>query len=174
MARLIVVSNADNATESILLNGQSTGSATGGVGGNVDTVLSLTLGQPGSFGTFVPAVARTYETATSASVISTAGNATLSVSDPSAAATGKPGQRHVRAVAAAAGQRDQRRQPRRPRSRPLSTTAGTPTNLLTYNGPTAGADNVTIGFRQAIAANEVLRSGNYSKTLTFTLSTTQP
>ena len=57
---------------------------------------------------------------------------------------------------------------------PLSSTAGTPTNLLTYNGPTAGADNVTIGFRQAITANEVLRSGNYSKTLTFTLSTTQP
>ena len=49
-----------------------------------------------------------------------------------------------------------------------------PVNLLTYTGPTAGADDVTMTFRQAIAANEVLRSGSYSKTLTFTLSTTQP
>ncbi len=136
-------------------------------------MLSLTLGQPGSFGTFVPAVARTYDTATSASVISTAGNATLSVSDPSAAATGKlvngtfalsqPLQVNATNAANTTSA-----------FAPLSTTAGTPTNLLTYNGPTAGADNVTIGFRQAIVANEVLRSGNYSKTLTFTLSTTQP
>ena len=44
VARLIVVSNADNATESILLNGQSTADATGGVSGNVPTTLSLTLG----------------------------------------------------------------------------------------------------------------------------------
>jgi hypothetical protein len=47
-------------------------------------------------------------------------------------------------------------------------------NLLTYNGPTAGADPVTLGFRQAIGATDTLRAGTYSKTLTFTLSTTQP
>ena len=29
-------------------------------------------------------------------------------------------------------------------------------------------------FRQSIGANEALRTGNYSKTLTFTLSTTTP
>ena len=29
-------------------------------------------------------------------------------------------------------------------------------------------------FKQSIAANEALRTGTYSKTLTFTLSTTQP
>ena len=46
-------------------------------------------------------------------------------------------------------------------------------NLLTYTGPTA-AQTVTIGFRQAIGATDVLRTGNYSKTLTFTLSTTTP
>ena len=121
----------------------------------------------------MPAVARTYDAATSASVVSTAGNATLSVSDASAAATGKlvngtfalsqPLQVNATNAANTTSA-----------FAPLSTTAGTPTNLLTYNGPTAGADNVTIGFRQAIVANEVLRSGNYSKTLTFTLSTTQP
>ena len=33
---------------------------------------------------------------------------------------------------------------------PLSSTAGTPVDLLTYTSPTAGADNVTLHFRQAI------------------------
>ena len=35
-------------------------------------------------------------------------------------------------------------------------------------------DAVTIGLRQHIAANQALRTGAYSKTLTFTLSTTTP
>ena len=46
-------------------------------------------------------------------------------------------------------------------------------NLLTYTGPTT-TDPVTLGFRQAIGATDVLRAGTYSKTLTFTLSTTTP
>jgi hypothetical protein len=33
---------------------------------------------------------------------------------------------------------------------------------------------VTITYSQAIGANEALRTGSYSKTLTFTLSTTTP
>jgi len=33
---------------------------------------------------------------------------------------------------------------------------------------------VTISFEQDIAANEPLRTGAYTKTLTFTLSTTTP
>jgi len=45
--------------------------------------------------------------------------------------------------------------------------------LLTYAGPVAN-DTVTLGFRQTIAADEPLRTGTYSKTLTFTLSTTTP
>ena len=35
-------------------------------------------------------------------------------------------------------------------------------------------DAVTIDFRQTIGANEVLRSGAYGKTLTFTLTTANP
>ena len=35
-------------------------------------------------------------------------------------------------------------------------------------------DAVTITFRQPIGANDPLRTGTYSKTLTFTLSTTTP
>ena len=33
---------------------------------------------------------------------------------------------------------------------------------------------VAVAFKQAIAASEPLRTGNYAKTLTFTLSTTAP
>jgi len=39
---------------------------------------------------------------------------------------------------------------------------------------TATADAVTVGFRRAIGATDVLRAGTYSKTLTFALSTTTP
>jgi hypothetical protein len=35
-------------------------------------------------------------------------------------------------------------------------------------------DAFTIGFRQEIGANDPLRTGTYAKTLTFTLSTTEP
>ena len=48
-----------------------------------------------------------------------------------------------------------------------------PTSLLTYSGP-ASNDAVAITFSQAVGANEALRTGSYSKTLTFTLSTTTP
>jgi hypothetical protein len=33
---------------------------------------------------------------------------------------------------------------------------------------------VTVNFKQSIGANDALRTGTYSKTLTFTLSTTTP
>ena len=42
-----------------------------------------------------------------------------------------------------------------------------------WAGPVSG-DPVTITLRQHIGANQPLRTGNYSKTLTFTLSTTNP
>jgi hypothetical protein len=38
----------------------------------------------------------------------------------------------------------------------------------------ASNDSVAIGFSQHIGANDALRTGTYSQTLTFTLSTTQP
>ena len=61
----------------------------GGVGGTVPATLSLTLGTPATFGAFTPGVAREYDASTTANVISTAGNATLSVSDPDTVATGR-------------------------------------------------------------------------------------
>jgi hypothetical protein len=53
---------------------------------------------------------------------------------------------------------------------PLS---GTPLTLLTYSAPIAN-DPVTIALKQPVTALEPLRTGSYSKTLTFTLSTTTP
>ena len=35
-------------------------------------------------------------------------------------------------------------------------------------------DPVAIGFKQAIGADDALRTGSYARTLTFTLSTTNP
>jgi hypothetical protein len=51
--------------------------------------------------------------------------------------------------------------------------SASPLNLLTWNAPVSN-DAVSLDFRQHIGANDALRTGNYSKTLTFTLSTTTP
>ena len=53
------------------------------------------------------------------------------------------------------------------------TVGSAPANLLTYSAPVSN-DNVTIGLRQHIDSADALRTGTYSKTLTFTLSTTTP
>ncbi len=55
--------------------------------------------------------------------------------------------------------------------------SGSPTPLLSSPSPwSSPASNagVTVGFKQPIKANDALRTGQYSKTLTFTLSTTTP
>jgi hypothetical protein len=51
--------------------------------------------------------------------------------------------------------------------------SASPLALLTYAGPVSN-DVVTIGFKQSIARTDALRTGSYGKTLTFTLSTTNP
>ncbi len=173
VARIQFTSDSDNAMDSVLLAAKSTGSALGTVGGDVATSLSLTIpATGGSFGSFVPAVARTYETALAATVTSTAGDAALSVSDPSTTAPGHlvngafalPSVLNMRAINSTNTTQAYA---------PIAETTGTETNLLTYTGPTT-SDSVTLGFRQAIGATDVLRAGSYSKTLTFTLSTTTP
>jgi hypothetical protein len=140
-----------------------------GVTGTVPATLSLALGAPASFGAFTPGVARAYLASTTASVITTGGDASLSVADNDPAAPGHlvngtyvlPQAVAAKASSAAATGGD------------YAAVSGTPTTLLTYPGP-ASNDPVTIGFRQAIGANDPLRTGAYSKTLTFTLSTTTP
>jgi hypothetical protein len=135
----------------------------GGVGGAVPATLSLAMGAPASFGAFTPGMAKDYTASTTATVISTAGDATLSVSDPSSAATGRlvNGAFSLpQALQAGAGEGPY-------------TAVGAPTPLLTYTAPVSN-DVAAIGFKQAIGASDALRTGAYSKALTFTLSTTTP
>jgi autotransporter-associated beta strand protein len=137
----------------------------GTVGGNVPATLALTLGAPASFGPFTPGVGKDYTASTIATVLSTAGDATLSVADPATTNTGKL----VNGAFAL----------------PQVLQAGTgsafapvggsssPTTLKTWSAPTSN-EAMTINFKQTIGANDALRTGTYAKTLTFTLSTTTP
>jgi hypothetical protein len=135
----------------------------------VPATLSLSLGTPASFGTFVPATARTYTAATAANVVSSAGDAALSIADPGATAPGHlvngpfslPAALKVAATSPAGTSAGQ------------GTVSGAPLNLLTYSGPISH-DPVAITFSQDIGQTDALRAGNYSKTLTFTLSTINP
>jgi beta-glucosidase len=138
------------------------------VGGTVPATLSLSLGAPAAFEPFTPGVGKDYTASTTATVTSTAGDGTLSVSDPSSVATGhlvngsfslpQPLQANATSPAGNGG---------------AFAPVGSSTTLLTYGGPVSN-DPVAIGFKQSIGANDALRTGAYSKTLTFTLSTTNP
>jgi hypothetical protein len=137
----------------------------GNVGGSVGATLSLTMGAPASFGAFTPGLGKDYAAQTTASVISTAGDAALSVADPSSNATG-----HLvngafslpQVLMVNAGG-------------PFAAVGGSaaPTLLKSWTAPTSN-ESVTINLKQTIGANDALRTGAYSKTLTFTLSTTTP
>jgi hypothetical protein len=137
-------SAAQLATASELVQVPAT--AQGTVGGTVPATLALTLGAPASFGPFTPGVERTYTAQTTADVVSTAGDATLSVSDPGHLTNGA---------------------------------FTLPQPLQVDIAPSSWAQPVshatsTITFTQPIGADDALRTGTYSRTLTFTLSTTSP
>ena len=89
-------------------------------------------------------------------MISSAGDAALSVSDPSPMAPGRlvNGPFPLNSPLLVGGN-------------PL------PTVLETWAAPVSN-DTVQIGFSQTIGVNEPLRTGTYSKTLSFTLATTSP
>jgi hypothetical protein len=143
----------------------------GEAGGSVPATLSLTLGTPASFGTFTPGIGDDYDASTTATMVSTAGTATLSIADPSSTNTGHlvndafalPNP--VQAAATSPGGTGSA-------LAPVGGSAN-PTSLLTYSGPVSN-DQATVSFRQRIDVNDPLRTGSYSKTLTFTLSTTAP
>ena len=143
----------------------------GGVGGTVPPTLSLALGTPAAFGAFTPGVAQTYSASTTANVISTAGDAALSVADPSSNATGH--------LVNGSFSLPQPLQVRAPNAEHTNTAFGgvgssaSPRQLLGYTSPISN-DPVAVQFRQAIGGTDPLRTGTYSKTLTFTLSTTSP
>ncbi|HWK29710.1 MAG TPA: hypothetical protein VNS09_24300 [Solirubrobacter sp.] len=141
----------------------------GSVGGDVGATLSLTLGAPATFGVFTPGVSRTYLASTTANVISTAGDAALSVTDPSTTA---PGRLVNGTFALRLGLQAQATSPLGA-SAGFGSISGSPLSLLTYDGPVAN-DAVALQFRQSIGDTDPLRTGAYSKTLTFTLATTNP
>jgi len=116
------------------------------VGGTVPATLSLSLGPAASFGAFTPGVDKEYTAQTTANVISTAGSAALSVSDPGHLMNGAFSLPEALRVEIA----------------PAS-----------WSAPVSNATSA-ITFRQHIGSTDALRTGSYSKTLTFTLSTTEP
>ncbi len=130
--------------------GEGITSVPGTVSGSVPATLALTLGAPASFGAFTPGVAREYTASTTATVTSTAGDATLTVADNGT----KPGYLVNGAFSL---------------PQPLQGLGV----VKTWNAPTSG-EAVPVTFKQAIGANDALRTGSYAKTLTFTLSTTTP
>jgi hypothetical protein len=115
-------------------------------GGSVPATLAVTLGGPVQLGPLEPGVAKTYTAATTATVTSTAGDATLTASP-----TGR--------LANAAH------------------TLAQPLQLIgvphSWDGPVSH-DAVPVGFAQPIGATEPLRTGAYTTTVVFSLSTTAP
>ena len=96
----------------LLLNGVSAVSVEQPVGATVPATLSLSLGTPNAnLGAFIPGVAGMYSSTIPANVISTAGDAALSVDRPEHDRDRSPGQRRVLDAGSAAGPRDQRGQP---------------------------------------------------------------
>jgi hypothetical protein len=140
------------------------------VGGTVPATLALSLGAPASFGAFAPGVGADYTAATTADVTSTAGDALLSVSDPD---TAHPGHLVNGTFALAQPLQAHASSPAGGSTGPLAPLGATPLGLLTYAGPVSH-DPVAIDFKQSIARTDPLRTGSYSRTLTFTLSTTSP
>ena len=116
------------------------------VGGSVPATLSLSLGAPASFGAFTPGVTKEYTATSDATVTSSAGDATLSFSEPGHLTNG--------AFSLAEPLRVE-----------LAKSA--------WTGPTSN-EKVGVTFKQLVKQTDPLRTGSYSRTLTFTLSTTNP
>ena len=174
VARLNFTSGADTATENVLLVGKSTGDAIVNVGGNVQSVMQLAIpNTSGTFGTFVPGVGTNYNTALPATVTTTTGDAALSVTDTSSTAPGHLVNGAFSLASALQARAVGLGDSPLPAFAPLSETAGAPLLLRNWSGPVTSAP-LTLDLRQAVGATEALRAGTYSKSLTFTLSTTTP
>jgi len=118
----------------------------GQVAGTVPATLALSLAGSVAFEPFTAGVEKEYTASTTATVTSTAADATLSVSEPGHLANG-----------------------------PFSLPEPLRIELSksTWNGPVSN-DDVTVTAKQLIKRTDALRTGTYAKTVTFTLSTTQP
>jgi predicted acyl esterase len=155
--------------ESALATATDTSEAGTTPGGTVAATLGLTLGTAPAFGAFTPGIAKDYSANMTATVVSTAGDAALSVADASATAPGHlvngtfslP--QALQATASSAGGT----------AAAGGAVSGSPLTLENWAMPVSN-DASTVVLKQSIGANDALRTGSYSKTLTFTLSTTTP
>ena len=138
--------------------------ADGTVTGTVPATLSLAVNPSTTFGAFTPGVTRTYLTSLGTTVTSTAGDAALTVVDPSANAPG-----HLVNGTFALPQPLQARVG----SAAFGNVGSAPLSLRSWSGPTSN-ESVAVGLSQLVNNTDPLRTGTYSKTLTFTLSTTSP
>jgi X-Pro dipeptidyl-peptidase len=116
------------------------------VGGSVPATLALTLGAAARFEPFTAGVEKDYEAGTTATVLSTAGNAALTVSQPGHLTNG---------------------------AFTLAEPLRVAFSKSTWDAPVSN-ETVNVTFKQLIKRTDPLRTGTYSKTLTFTLSTTAP
>ncbi|MDA0140149.1 alpha/beta hydrolase domain-containing protein [Solirubrobacter deserti] len=116
------------------------------VAGVTAGTLSLELAGAASFPPFIPGVTQDYTTSTQATVTSAAADTTLSVSEPGHLTNG---------------------------AFTLPEPLRVAFSKSSWTGPVP-SEKVDITFKQLIKDKDPLRTGTYSKTLTFTLSTTNP
>jgi hypothetical protein len=132
-------------------------------------VLTVEMGSPPRFTPFLLGVAREYAATSTAKLTSTASTSSFSVVDES---PDEPGHLVngafaipsplVMQAASTAGT-----------AAPAGSVSNAPLTLLNYAAPVTG-DTATLTYTQHIGSSDVLRTGNYSKTLTFTLSALTP
>jgi X-Pro dipeptidyl-peptidase len=136
--------------------------------GTVPATLSLSLGPAAQFSSFIPGITKTYEASTEATVTSTAGDALLSVSDPSSTGTG-----HLVNGSFVLPEPLQARARNAANTGTAYNDMNARLNLLTWSAPIT-KDQVSLEFSQLVTDTNPLRTGTYAKALTFTLSTTTP
>jgi hypothetical protein len=138
------------------------------VSGTVPDVLSIGIGPSASLGQFLLGVARDYTADLPATITHTMANATLTANDPSATAPG-----HLLNGTYVMAQALQIRATNAANTTTTFAPLSSPVTLLSWPGPVSN-DTVTVSFKQPIAATDPLRSGQYAKTVVFTLSTSAP
>ena len=165
----LTVTYADGATAEKTIDVPVPTTVPSTVTADVAKTLGFTLASAARFGAFVPGTANNYAANVAANVISTLPDARLSVVDNS---TESPGRLINTGTPLASALRIRATNAANP-APAFANISGSPLTLLNWSAPVSN-DAVTVQFSQPIAANEALKAGQYSKTLTFTLSTTTP
>jgi PKD repeat protein len=162
-----------NATVGVTVVGatQMETNAPGDVMATVPSVLSISLAPTATFGAVTPGITKDYTSSVTGLVTSTAGSAALTVSDASSTATGRLVNGTYSLAQPVQAQGSDATRPAGAFG-PVGSSAS-PLTILSLDRAVS-SDPITIGLKQTVGANELLRAGTYSKTLTFTLTSTTP